>query len=144
MCATLFGRLVTSTVPHPATSLQHGTNHDTADILAKQGFDHRVAQLTGLYGAGSYFADAFCKANQYAQTPNARGQHCVLYCRVLAGHAYRTKKTHQHARRPPDKVASDPTKGTYDSIYAEIGVANGGGQKHNEFIVFENNQVYRE
>ena len=125
-------------------SLQHGTKHDTADILAETGFDHRVAHLKGLYGGGSYFADAFCKANQYAETPNARGQHCVLYCRVLVGHAYRTKTHHQDARRPPVKDASDPKKGTYDSIYAEIRVANGGKQQHNEFVVFENNQVYRE
>ena len=30
-------------------------------------FDERVARLEGLYGAGSYFADALCKSHQYAQ-----------------------------------------------------------------------------
>ena len=121
--------------------LWHGTDASTADILAQTGFDIRVASRSGLYGAGSYFADAFCKANQYAGTPNARGQHCVLYCRVLVGNAYCTTAHHQNELRPPPLDAGDATKGVYDSIYAEIGVANGGAQKHNEFVVFENGRV---
>jgi hypothetical protein len=123
--------------------LWHGTNAETADIICKQGLDDRVASLSGLYGAGCYFADAFCKANQYAEKPNARGQHCVLFCRVLVGHAYCTDRHHQNERHPPLKHASDATQGFHDSIYAEIGVANGGSQKHNEFVIFEKSRVVR-
>ena len=36
-------------------------------VQSKHGFDERVARLEGLYGAGSYFADALCKSHQYAQ-----------------------------------------------------------------------------
>ena len=61
---------------------------DTWEVLAKHGFDERVASDSGLYGAGSYFADASSKANQYAtaqrarQPLNADGHHCMLSCRV--------------------------------------------------------------
>ena len=41
--------------------LFHGTNGDTARHVAEFGFDERVSNLGGLYGAGSYFADAACK-----------------------------------------------------------------------------------
>lgn len=111
------------------------------DCIRKPGQTERFS--AGLYGGGSYFADAFCKANQYAQTPNARGQHCVLYCRVLVGHAYCTDSTHGNQRHPPPKDASDASKGFHDSIYAEIDVARGGSQKHNEFVIFENGRVVR-
>ena len=120
--------------------LWHGTKPPTADILATSGFDERVAALRGLYGAGNYFADAFCKSNQYATETNARGEHCVLYCRVTVGCAYRTARLHRNARRPPD---NDATPGApHDSIFAESGVANGGQQAHNEFVCFSKEQVY--
>ena len=51
--------------------LWHGTDPGTVDILAAQDFDERVATLGGLYGGGSYFADAACKSTQYASTTNA-------------------------------------------------------------------------
>jgi hypothetical protein len=119
--------------------LWHGTKPATADILAASGFDERVAELTGLYGAGNYFADAMCKSNQYATETNARGEHCILYCRVTMGCPYRTATHHQHARRPPDNAATPGAP--HDSIFAESGVANGGGQAHNEFVCFSKEQV---
>ena len=122
--------------------LWHGTKPPTADILATSGFDERVASLGGLYGAGSYFADALCKSNQYATETNARGEHCVLYCRVTVGCAYRTATTHVNERRPPDNAATPGAP--HDSIFAESGVANGGGQAHNEFVCFSKEQVYPE
>ena len=113
-----------------------------ADIIATGGFDERVASLGGLYGAGSYFADTFCKANQYATQTNAQGEHCVLYCRVTMGSVHKTTVTHRNARRPVDNAATPGAP--YDSIFAETGVANGGRQTHNEFVVFRHDQVYPE
>ena len=46
--------------------LFHGTSEDVADVIVQHGFDERVASLSGLYGAGSYFANQSCKA---ASTP---------------------------------------------------------------------------
>ena len=42
--------------------LFHGTSPETAGIIAEHGFDERVAQLSGLYGAGNYFAINACRA----------------------------------------------------------------------------------
>eukprot|EP01047_Picozoa_sp_COSAG01_P035313 COSAG01_NODE_2702_length_7228_cov_4.014869_3_plen_259_part_00 len=122
--------------------LWHGTKPATADILAESGFDERVASLRGLYGAGSYFADAMCKSNQYATTTNAQGEHCLLYCRVTMGSAYRTTQTHPKLRRPEENPATPGE--AFDSIFAEFNVANAGRQAHNEFVVFRHDQVYPE
>ena len=122
--------------------LWHGTKPPLADILATSGFDERVASLGGLYGAGSYFADAMCKSNQYATETNAGGEHCMLYCRVTVGCAYRTAITHVNERRPPDNAATPGAP--HDSIFAETGVGNGGQQSHNEFVCFSKEQVYPE
>jgi hypothetical protein len=122
--------------------LWHGTKPDTAEILATSGFDERVAKLTGLYGAGSYFADAMCKANQYATDVNAAGEHCMLYCRVTMGAAFKTTGSHQGLRRPEENSATPGAP--YDSIFAEKGVAHEGRQTHNEFIIFRHDQVYPE
>ena len=98
--------------------------------------------LSGLYGKGSYFADAFCKANQYAEEPNAAGEHCVLYCRVTMGSPYMTRASHLHERRPPPNPATPGEP--FDSIFAETRVANARQQTHNEFVVFRHDQVYPE
>ena len=126
----------------------HGTKPDNADVLATAGFDARVASLRGLFGAGSYFADTACKSMQYSKAVNQNGEHCMLYCRVLVGSAYRTKHPdgwHQrpeNARRPPLNPA---TQGfTHDSIFAATGTARGGKQLHNEYVVFNANHVYPE
>jgi hypothetical protein len=100
--------------------LWYGTKPETAEILSTSGFDERVAQLRGLYSAGSYFAGTMCKANQYATEVNTDGEHCMLYCRVTMGSAYKTAETHIGMRRPPLNPA---TRGTpYDSIFAAVGV----------------------
>jgi hypothetical protein len=58
------------------------------------------------------------------------------------GAAHRTKTTHSGERRPPENPVTPGAP--YDSIVAEGGVANGGAQKHNEYVVFAENQVYPE
>ena len=129
--------------------LWHGTKPDTADILAEEGFDERVARDTGLYGAGSYFADCSSKSHQYRGTHRGarveapesmrEGKHCMLLCRVLMGDAFQTTTTHNDRSCPTRK----PPCGK-DSIFAEEGVANGGQQTHNEYVVFRSQQVYPE
>jgi hypothetical protein len=122
--------------------LFHGTDHDSALTIAQYGFDERVANLRGLYGAGSYFADASCKANQYAKrSATAQGEHVLLLCRVLMGWAFPTKTQHKQQRRPPANPAVGPSR-PYDSIFAECGVGRVG--PHNEYVVFDRSQVYPE
>ena len=135
--------------------LWHGTNPQTADILAKDGFDERVASMNGLYGAGSYFADASSKSHQYSGPPhNTVPPYCMLYCRVTMGSAFLTTKSHNNERRPPANPAFGSTGGAaqgrgvsgtpHDSIMAESGVANGGRQVNNEYVVFHPAQAYPE
>ena len=130
--------------------LWHGTKPPTADILAEWGFDEKKANMGGLYGAGSYFADASSKAHQYRGTrhldysdsTNDDGHHCMLLCRVTMGSPFLTQTTHTNERLPPDNPAT-PGK-SHDSIFAQMGVANGGTQHHNEYVVFNSDQVYPE
>jgi hypothetical protein len=124
---------------------------DTWEVLAKHGFDERVASDSGLYGAGSYFADASSKANQYAtaqrarQPLNADGHHCMLSCRVTMGDAYMTPGTRLRKRLPPNNPATPGLP--YDSVFAEEGHTDRGRpgpQFHNEYVVFAKAQVYPE
>jgi hypothetical protein len=125
--------------------LWHGTKPDVANTLATAGFDPRVSNRNGLYGAGTYFADSFCKANQYSAA-NAKGEYCMLYCHVTMGCPYRTNRTHIGLSRPgkPYLEQNNPqTRGQpWDSIFAEVGVANRGSQAHNEYVVYLKDQAY--
>ena len=73
--------------------LFHGTSPDTAALISQVGFDERVANTKGLYGAGTYFAENSCKSMQYTRSPNANGEYTIIYSRVLLGHAYRTSQS---------------------------------------------------
>ena len=123
--------------------LWHGTDAATAKIIASQGFDERVAR-EGLYGAGSYFTDAICKADQYSKRgPNREGERCIMYCRVIMGFSWNTPRRY-HGRRPPLLLECGEDPPPHDSIYAQGGVANHGNQHHNEYVVFNGHQVYPE
>ena len=121
--------------------LFHGTDLDTARHVAEFGFDERLSNLAGLFGAGSYFADVACKSNWYTGRGSIR---VFLICRVIMGLPYCTRTVHNDAefptRRPPD-LSTIPGR-PHDSIFAETGVANDGQQMHNEYVVFDRYQVY--
>eukprot|EP00802_Teleaulax_amphioxeia_P001877 Tamp_01879.p1 GENE.Tamp_01879~~Tamp_01879.p1 ORF type:complete len:1262 (+),score=324.47 Tamp_01879:258-3788(+) len=122
--------------------LFHGTSSATAGIIAEHGFDERVANLGGLYGAGSYFAINACKSHQYRRSAPGSRAHVMLVCRVTMGIPFYTSTQHTHARRAPDNPATAGRP--FDSIFAEGGIANGGSQQHNEYVVFDGSQVYPE
>jgi hypothetical protein len=105
-------------------------------------FDERVSLDGGLYGLGSYFTESTCKANQYTEL-DGNSERCMVYCRVLMGaEPHRTRATYVGERRPPDNPRTPGA--TFDSTFAESGVANSGGQIHNEFVVFRGGQAYPE
>ena len=104
--------------------------------------DERVANLRGLYGAGSYFACNACKSHQYAAANKDSADLVMLVCRVSMGIPYCTAAQHGNARRAPDNPATPGRP--FDSIFAEHGIANSGKQHHNEFVVFDMSQVYPE
>jgi hypothetical protein len=112
-----------------------------AEVICKDGFDERVAALGGLYGAGSYFAINSCKSHQYSSKGNSSNL-VMLVCRVAMGSPYCTAKSHKNERRPPENQATHGRP--FDSIFARRGIANGGQQYHNEYVVFDRHQVYPE
>jgi serine/threonine protein kinase/ubiquitin len=120
--------------------LFHGTDLKSAQIICEHGFDERVAKLKGLYGAGSYFAINSCKSHQYSSKDSST--FVMLVCRVVMGSPYCTSTSHSNQRRPPDNSAT-PGR-SFDSIFAQNGIAHGGQQHHNEYVVFDRSQVYPE
>jgi len=134
--------------------LGDGTEHETWEILAKQGFDERVGGDSngGLYGKGIYLADASSKANQYSTSPicskptNADGHHCMLLCRATMGSPFMATGPQQGIRRPPDNPALPGQP--HDSVFAEEGVTDNGrgpgSQFHDEYVIFNGKQIYPE
>jgi len=122
--------------------LFHGTSSKSARFICEHGFDERVANLNGLYGAGSYFAINSCKAHQYSLKYKDSSTLVMIVCRVVMGSPYCTSTTHTQKRRPPDNAATPGRP--FDSIFAQHGIAHGGHQQHNEYVVFDRQQVYPE
>jgi len=114
--------------------LFHGTSKDSAFSIAKGGFDPSMANLAGMYGAGTYAADYSCKSMQYTPQDPIR---VFIICRVLMGRAYPSKKTLQYYKEPPEENGL-----TYDSVYAKEGLINRGSQfqTHNEYVTYDPDQ----
>jgi hypothetical protein len=125
-------------------NLFHGTGSRSAQIICAHGFDERVANLNGLYGAGSYFAINSCKSHQYSNKFKDSPTWVMLVCRVAMGLPYCTSTLHNQQRRPQQYHAWSAYRWPFDSIFAQHGIANGGQQQHNEYVVFDRQQVYPE
>jgi hypothetical protein len=122
--------------------LLHGTGQTTAMRIAEHGFDSRLANDNGLYGAGTYFADCSCKAHQYtAKNSAANSELVMLACRVAMGWPLLARDG-VRGRKPQDNP--DTPGRAYDSVFAEAGVANRQSQNHNECIVYHGEQAYAE
>ena len=119
--------------------LFHGTTSEVADIITCHGFDERVANVSGLYGAGVYFANQSCKAAQYAQDSGVK---TLIVARVTLGDAYYATSNLSQHRRPPERDTRIGWKPglTYDCVVANTG----GSQAHRELIVYDHRQAYPE
>lgn len=114
--------------------LWHGTKKETADVIVRDGFDERVCSLSGLFGAGLYFAQDSCKSGQYAAR-DRNNVHWFLLSRVLLGRPYYAKQAMNSLRKAPEG---------FDSVvYNGGGIAGGLGQ-HRELIVYDRFQAYPE
>ena len=69
-----------------------------------------------LYGKVSYFADAFCKVDQYARQTNVAGEYCVLYCRVTMGSPHRAAGSHVCERSPSARQSGDARSTSTQSL----------------------------
>ena len=119
--------------------LFHGTSEDSANSIAKGGFDPTKANLMGLYGAGTYCADYSCKSMQYTPA-TGQGERVFIICRVLMGRAYHSTTSLRRIKEPPE----DQKGQLYDSVYAKEGKSMGGKQTHNEYVTYDAGQVYPE
>jgi len=57
-------------------------------VIAEQGFNERMAALTGVYGAGSYFASSACKSHKYSQAHKDSSDLVMLVCQVTIDEPY--------------------------------------------------------
>jgi len=146
--------------------LFHGTRWEVIDIVKKQGFDERVSAVTGMFGAGIYFAENASKSNQYIPCPTCNqgaittegqcscsepGVFGMLLCRVILGDTHICLKYDENkykgdprnpVRRPPAKTEGGLD--LYDSILGESKKNGADLLKYREFIVYDRRQVYPE
>lgn len=127
--------------------LYHGANTKDVDLISEAGFDpRRGGQSAGrLFGFGTYFAEAFSKADLYSgPTPFKRdtGKLCVLVARVALGEALASHVPLQDLRMPPERPNM---RHPYDSVWAPKR-SEGGCVDHREYIIYKDSQaipVYR-
>jgi len=106
--------------------LYHGSRAGAYDTILRDGFDIRVASMSGAYGAGVYFATSASTSRGYCTTlPN--GNTAMLICKVILGSVGAGQNG---LRRPPPKHYSSPNV-LHDSV-------SGGGM----YVVFDNYQAY--
>lgn len=113
----------------------HGTTPESHKSLCEKGVKIYYSGSAGgsLYGQGFYGAIQSSKSHQYSRNScDAKGWNYMLLCGFNMGRAHKTETRHDNEKKPPDN---------YDSIYAEGGVANSGDQVHDEYIVFDSDQV---
>ena len=122
--------------------LFHCTSATKAGIIAEHGFDQRVSKLGGRYGAGNYFASNACKSHQYSEPSPGSGIRVMLVCRVVMGLPYCAASLHKNARRAPDNPETPGRP--FDSVFAEAGVIANGDKSHNEYVIYDQSQVYPE
>ena len=70
--------------------------------ICQHGFDERLTNLYGLYGAGSYLASEGWKAMQYCARPlmtytpwESGREYVITFCRVLLGAPHYTEEVMQ-------------------------------------------------
>ncbi len=122
--------------------LFHGTSSKSAHFICEHGFDERVTDLNGLYGAGNYFTINLCKSHQYSLKYKDSSTFVMLVCRVVMGSPYCTCTSHNGQLRPPD-ILDTPDR-PFDSIFEQLGIGRDRQQQHNEYVVFDRLQVYPE
>jgi len=115
----------------------HGSRANAYDIILKEGFDHRVANMGGAIGAGVYFAESSATSSGYVT--GTGGTKKMLFCRVACGDI---GPGASGLRRPPPKpkgvlqswFGADKTEELYDSV----------GTAGNMYVIFDNHMAYPE
>jgi len=106
--------------------LFHGSRSDAYDIILKDGMDHRVANLSGAFGAGIYFAPSSGTSSGYI-SGTKNGNYRMLYCRVTLG---AVGPGSAGLRRPPEMKKGG-------RLFDSVGNAT-------MYVIFDNHQCYPE
>ena len=124
--------------------LFHGTKADLKDVIAHSGFDERVANLAGLFGAGVYFAENSSKSDEYC-TPDKTGSCFMFLCRVMLGTPFLAEQPMRQLRRPPNLPGSNPSQ-LCDCVIGVTAATHPGAflQRYREFVVYDRRQAYPE
>ncbi|KAG2382622.1 hypothetical protein C9374_005202 [Naegleria lovaniensis] len=123
--------------------LWHGTKPNVVKSITEHGFDERLSNLSGLFGAGIYFAENCSKSDQYC-TPDSNQEYSMFLSRVVLGRQIyqagaSTSQSLGNQRRPPQIPNTNGR--VYDSV---IGKSNASSSAYTEFIVYDRNQCYPE
>lgn len=120
--------------------LFHGTGADTALRIAEGGFEERLANLHGLYGAGAYFAEKSNKSDQYT-VADKDGVHRMFVARVLLGAHVLDSHSHRNELRILPEVQA-ARSGASNSVRFSSLLGLAGA--HREFVVYDGHQAYPE
>ena len=137
--------------------LFHGASRDVIDVVLRSGTDFRVANMGGLMGACTYFADQSSYSHQYscmathgatggvgagrggaAAAARTGGDVKMLLCRVALGDCTTGKSG---MRRPPENSASGRL---YDSVSNRPGEVANVASEGFMFGIFDNDACYPE
>ncbi|KAK3326776.1 hypothetical protein B0H66DRAFT_618030 [Apodospora peruviana] len=100
--------------------------------ILKNGFDRRLARMTGMFGPGIYSTECSSKADIYAKNSHIRtNRHVVLICRVV-GDRPQMLVSAETNRRSPDR--------RYNCVEAVLDT-DGGEVVYPETVVYDEDQI---
>eukprot|EP00759_Apiculatamorpha_spiralis_P013187 PhF_6_TR19951/c2_g1_i5/m.29058 len=121
----------------------HGTNHDVRRIIENIGFNERVASMTGMQGAGIYFAISAGKSDQYCVSCGGDRHYVMFLSRVIMGDVFETDVSHRDMRIPPIKPSTTPGDGTNGDRYDSV-LFHRPTFRFPEYVVYNGDQTYPE
>jgi len=115
----------------------HGSRNDAYNIILKEGFDHRVANMGGAIGAGVYFAHSSATSSSYVA--GTASQKKMLFCFVAVGEI---GPGAHGLRRPPPKRTAPNKVGTAGVVVGSEELYDSVGNDGGVYVVFDNYQAY--
>ncbi|KAG2388398.1 hypothetical protein C9374_000562 [Naegleria lovaniensis] len=121
--------------------LWHGTTPETLNTIVEYGFDERVSNLSGPFGAGIYFAENSSKSDD-----STTNEFPMLLSRVVLGRQIfeaesKGQSLKDHRRPPLIPNIQHGKERVFDSVH---GKSNASSSAYNEYIVYDKNQCYPE
>ena len=124
--------------------LLHGTKDIIAETIAYNGFNIHFSGLGGFYGKGIYFASSLCKSYQYTGIRQTSNDFYFIISKVLMGNVWQIEgdKIYEYKSILPPNT-SNPAN-PYNSIFSKNSAHTSIAKKHNEYIAYNNDQIYPE